>query len=90
MILLLSIRNLALKGRTGKPRKGPTLQRSLLIQVLHPFLGKRGPDDITRQVFHGRFVIGRYVVATEDVEPGMTRKGLFGPIYDFLFLETPI
>ena len=45
--------------------------RPLLIEVLHPLLGGGGPDDVTRQIFHGRIVIWRYPVATEDVEAGM-------------------
>ena len=37
----------------------------LLIQILHPFLGKRGPNDETRQIFHGRIISGRDAVAVE-------------------------
>jgi len=44
---------------------------SPLIQVLHPFLGEGRPDDVTRQIFHGRIISGRYAVAAEDVEAGM-------------------
>ena len=43
----------------------------LLIQVLHPFLKERRPDDVAGRVLHGRFIVGRDVVATEDVEAGM-------------------
>ena len=43
----------------------------LLIQILHPFLGERRLDDIAHQIFHGRFVIGRYAVAAKYVESGM-------------------
>jgi hypothetical protein len=44
---------------------------SLLIQVLHAFLGKRRPDDIARQVFHSSFISGRDAVSAEDVKPCM-------------------
>ena len=56
---------------------GPIDDLSLLIQIPHPFLGERRPrvpfrvDDIARQIFHGRFVIGRYAVAAENVESRM-------------------
>jgi len=40
--------------------------RSHLIQVLHTLLGEGRPDDVTRQIFHGRIISGRYAVAAED------------------------
>jgi len=43
----------------------------LLIRVLHTLLGEGSPDDVTGQVFHGRFLVGRDAVAAEDVETGM-------------------
>ena len=46
-----------------------------LFQILHPFLGEGGPDDVARQVFHGRIITGRYAVAAEDVEPRMLPSG---------------
>jgi hypothetical protein len=45
--------------------------RPFLIQILHAFLREGRPNDVPRQIFHGRFVIGRYAVAAEDVEAGM-------------------
>ena len=43
-----------------------------LIQVGHTLLGEGGTDDISGQVFHGRFIVGRNAVAAEDVEPEKT------------------
>jgi len=40
--------------------------RPLLIQVLHPLLGKGRPDDVAGQVLHGRIIVRRDAVAAED------------------------
>jgi len=50
----------------------------LLIQGMHMFPGERRPDNVTGQVFHGRFVTGRYAVAAEDVEAEKTPVGQHG------------
>jgi len=52
----------------------------LLIQVLHPLLGEGRPNDVTRQIFHGRIVIRRNPVSAEDVEAGMPVRNLFEDI----------
>ena len=51
---------------------------SLLIQVLHTLLGEGRPDDVTRQVFHGRFIVGGDAVAAVDVESGVSPLGEHG------------
>src|SRR5450756_196862 len=43
-------------GVRGRP--WPYRRQSLLIQVLHPLLRERRPNDVTRQILHSRIIAG--------------------------------
>jgi len=62
----------------GLPVFGRIDDLSLLIQIAHAILREGGPDDIARQVLHGRIFFWRYAVAAEDVESGMPPCGEHG------------
>jgi len=61
--------------------------RPHLIQVLHTFQREGRPDDVTRQIFHGRIISRRDAVAAEDVESGMPPCGEHG---DQLLRDLPL
>lgn len=63
------------KNLCGLPVFGRIDDLSLRIQVLHSFLGKRRPDDVAGEIFHGRFVIRRNTVSAKDIESRVPPPG---------------
>jgi len=48
---------------------------AFLFQLPHALLRERRPDDVTRQIFHSRFIFWRNTIAVEDIESGMFPSG---------------
>ena len=85
--LLPSVRNVGAHG--GQPLQGienlffssvfrPVNHLGRFWEILHPFLGEGGPDNVPGQVFHGGFIPGKYALTTEDLESRMPPVGKYG------------
>ena len=59
---------LAVPGSVSWTGFGRIDDRPHLIKVLHALLGEGRSDDVTRQIFHGRFIRRRYAVSAEEME----------------------